>query len=188
MDEAARIELVRDALRQSSWHLETLRAVRELGLPDWAVGAGFVRNLVWDHLHGFEVPTPLTDMDVLFFDPSDTSVDRETEIEALLSQMLVDRPWSVRNQVRMHTRNGDRPFTSTADAVTFWLETPTCVAVQLGKADDIAIIAPFGLGDLVAMRGAPTARGCDNREAYMDRMVRKNWPQIWPKVTVEHFP
>ncbi len=31
--------------------LEILRAVRELELPDCWLAAGFVRSLVWDHLH-----------------------------------------------------------------------------------------------------------------------------------------
>ena len=30
--------------------METLRAAQRLGLPDWWLGAGFVRNRVWDHL------------------------------------------------------------------------------------------------------------------------------------------
>lgn len=185
MDEAARIEWIKEVLRQSAWHLEALRAVREIGLPDWAVGAGFVRNLVWDRLHSFDVPTPLADIDVLFFDPSDTTPTRELEIEAALAQKRADRPWSVRNQARMHIRNGDRPYTSTADAMSFWLETPTCVAVRLREDDAITVVAPFGLGDLVAMRVAPTARGREKHAQYQDRVDRKDWPRIWPKVILE---
>ena len=32
--------------------MRVLRIVRELGLPDCWVAAGFVRNCVWDHAHG----------------------------------------------------------------------------------------------------------------------------------------
>lgn len=32
--------------------MEILKAVRTLELPDWIIGAGFVRNPIWDHLHG----------------------------------------------------------------------------------------------------------------------------------------
>ena len=35
-------------------------------LPDWFVGAGAIRNTVWDYLHGYTVPTPLADVDVAF--------------------------------------------------------------------------------------------------------------------------
>lgn len=183
MDEAARIAFVKDTLCRSVWHLETLRAVREMALPDWAIGAGFVRSLVWDRLHGFEKATPLNDIDVLFFDPEDTRSARELEIEAALTEKISDRPWSVRNQARMHLRNGDRPYTSTADALCFWLETPTCVAVRLGAGDEIDVIAPFGLSDLIDMRIAPTARGRVRRAEYEERVARKNWLQTWPKAT-----
>jgi hypothetical protein len=30
-----------------------LDAVRRQRLPDWAVGAGFIRSAVWDALHGY---------------------------------------------------------------------------------------------------------------------------------------
>jgi hypothetical protein len=41
-------------------------AVRSLALPDCWIGAGFVRNAVWDHLHGREPAFPGTDVDVIW--------------------------------------------------------------------------------------------------------------------------
>ncbi len=169
----------------SPWHLQTLRAVRNLNLPDWAIGAGFVRNAVWDRLHGFSEPTPLADIDVLYFDPSEASRAREKNLEATLGATLPGRPWSVRNQARMHLRNADRAYHSTEDAMSFWLETPTCVAVGLDGADAISIIAPFGLTDLVEMPGRPTAAGRVKFAPYLARMRAKNWPATWPQVRVE---
>jgi hypothetical protein len=32
---------------------DVLRAARTCNPPEWVVGAGVLRNLVWDHLHGF---------------------------------------------------------------------------------------------------------------------------------------
>lgn len=185
MDADARLELVRDTLSASAWHMATLEAVRELDLPDWAVGAGFVRNAVWDHLHGFDAMTPLNDVDVLYFDPSDLSATKETEFEGTLHGILPHRPWSVRNQARMHLRNCDPPYGSTVDAMSYWLETPTCVAARLDHAGTIAILAPHGLSDLVGMRGAPTARGRQVFDQYLQRMRSKNWPRTWPNVVVE---
>jgi len=34
--------------------MTTLRTVRSLGLASWCVGAGIVRSLVWDALHGYK--------------------------------------------------------------------------------------------------------------------------------------
>ena len=177
--------LVIATLKASDWHLRTLQAARDAGLHDWAIGAGFVRNAVWDRLHGYRTMTPLADVDVLFFDPTDTTAERETIIEVELSRQLPDRPWSVRNQARMHIRNLDRPYTSTQDALLFWLETPTCVAARLDQQDTMEIIAPYGLADLVGMRSAPTVRGREKFDQYLQRMRDKNWPLTWPKVQVE---
>ena len=177
--------LVEDVMASSPWHLETLRAVRNLELDDWAIGAGFVRNAVWDRLHGFARPTPLADIDVLFFDPADTDPKREKHLEELLGAALAGRPWSVRNQARMHMRNCDQSYRSTRNAISFWLETPTCVAVRLDDDDAITVIAPYGLDNLVEMRGTPTQAGTRKYDQYLDRMRAKNWPATWPMVTVD---
>lgn len=167
------------------WRMSVLRAVRSEGLPDWAVGAGFVRNAVWDHLHGRKIATPLGDVDVLYFDRSDTGRDAEREIEARLACRMPSVPWSVRNQARMHLRNGDDPYAGTGDALRYWLETATCVAVTLDADDRMSVIAPYGVDDLSEMRSGPTARGRQRHGDYLARMREKNWPARWPRVRVE---
>jgi len=161
-----------------------LDAVRALGLPDWAVGAGFVRNAVWDRLHGFVAPTPLDDVDVLYFDPADFSKATEQALEARLAAAMPDVPWSVRNQARMHRRNGDAPYRDTEDALRYWLETATCVAVRLERDDSLTVIAPYGVDDLLGFCSGPTPRGRQRDEAYRARMRAKNWPARWPRVRV----
>ena len=177
-------QLVADTMRASAWHLEALEIVRELGLADWAIGAGFVRNAVWDRLHGFAVMTPLNDIDVLYFDPSNLSIERDIHIEEVLFAAHPDRPGSVHNQARMHFRNNDEPYRSTADAISFWLETATGVAVSLDDAGDLTVIAPFGLTDLIGMQSRPTEAGLIRLDQYRDRMISKDWPGTWPQVTV----
>jgi uncharacterized protein len=86
------------------WRRTVLEAVRRQRLPDWAVGAGFIRSAVWDALHGYAEPTPLPDVDVLFFDGSDVSHARETAIEKALDEALPNISWSAKNQARMHLR------------------------------------------------------------------------------------
>ncbi len=177
--------------------MAVLRAVRALALPDWAVGAGFVRNAVWDHLHGFaasraDIPKtaagrngPPDDVDVLFFDPSDCAREREGALERRLADLMPDVPWSVRNQARMHLRNGDAPYADTEDAIRCWLESATCVAVRLESDDGLAVIAPYGLTDLLALRSRPTPSGRAHPADYRARMRQKDWPARWPRVRVE---
>jgi hypothetical protein len=136
------------------WRRSVLEVVRQHRLPDWAVGAGFVRSAVWDALHGHHEPTPLADVDVLYFDRSNHSREREVEIEEDLTTAMVNVPWSVRNQARMHLRNGDRPYADTTDALRYWFET------------------------------RPTPRGREKLAEYRQRIGEKNWRAYWPQVRI----
>jgi uncharacterized protein len=163
-----------------------LRAVRRLDLNDWAIGAGFVRNRVWDAVSRHDTPTVPGDTDVLYFDAADLRPETETMLEQRLCAVMPDvPPWSVTNQARMHLENGDRPYASTADALWFWLETPTCVAVRLEPDETVTVLAPHGLGDLFGLRVRPTPNGRDKLEAYRARIRAKNWPARWPRVKIE---
>jgi hypothetical protein len=59
--ETQRRELV-DIAAGSPWFMAALRAVRDLHLTSWCIGAGAVRNLVWDALHGYQTRSALADI------------------------------------------------------------------------------------------------------------------------------
>jgi hypothetical protein len=171
------------------WRRSVLDAVDRQRLPDWAVGAGFIRSAVWDARHGYVARTPLVDVDVLCFDRTDLSRAREAEIEELkieelLTQAEASVPWQVRNQARMHLRNGDRPYLDTADALRYWLETPTAVAIRVDDGGSVSLLAPFGTDDLIGMVCRPTPRGREKLLEYRQRMAEKNWRSHWPLVRV----
>ena len=166
------------------WRMAALSAVRDLDLPDWAVGAGFVRAAVWDAHYGYPVPTPLGDIDVVYFAPRDPSRIRERRLEQVLASSCPGLPWSVRNQARMHRRNGDRPYRDTTDAIAHWLETPTCVAVRLMADDSLRLIAPHGLGDLIRHRSRPTPTGRRKMADFMGRVRTKDWRAKWPGLVI----
>ncbi len=168
------------------WRRRALEVVAALDLPDCWIGAGFVRAPVWDALHGFGNPTPLDDIDVVYHDPACLDPAAEATAEARLKELLPGLPWSVRNQARMHLRNGDRPYGSTADALCHWLETPTAVAVRLGPDRAPELLAPLGLDDLVdlVLRPTPHARA-QRMAAFRQRVARKGWLKTWPKVRLE---
>ena len=161
-----------------------LDAVHRQRLPDWAVGAGFIRSAVWDALHGYAEPTPIADVDVLFFDAEVVSREHEVAIEAALRGAMPDVPWSVKNQARMHRRNGDAPYVDTADALRFWLETPTAIAIRIDDDGAATLLAPFGVEDLLAMVYRPTPRGRERLSQYHRRMREKDWPARGPRVRI----
>jgi hypothetical protein len=158
--------------------------VESLALPDGWIGAGFVRNTVWDALHG-QRPDPyrLDDIDVVYFDLTDVRADRDTEIEGRLRCLDRRAPWSVKNQARMHRRNGDRPYRDTEDALAHWPETATAVAARLVEGR-VEIIAPCGVDDLLACMVRPTPAFRTKTAVYRERLAAKDWPSRWPGVTI----
>ena len=173
-------------------HRACLAALRQQDLPDAWIGAGFLRNLVWDKLHGYATATPLADVDVIYFDPADREGRQEAWLETRLAQQLrragLQVTWQVRNQARMHKRNGDRPYRDSADALTHWLETPTAVAARLSpEGDQVEILAPLGLTDLLSLtlRPTPHAQADPARLArFHQRVATKRWLACWPRVTL----
>ena len=163
-----------------------LRAVAALGLPDCWIGAGFVRNRVWDALCGFAFDTnPPADLDVVWFDPARASVAEDAAQEARLHALLPGPDWSVKNQARMHLRNRHRPYTSTADALAHWLETATGVAARL-TPQGVEVMAPHGLADLLSLtlRPSPDALADPARLASLrQRAAEKGWLTRWPGLT-----
>lgn len=167
--------------------MECLRAVQVLPVEAW-IGAGFVRSCVWDAL--CDVRTELDDVDVLWFAPGAPEA-RDTALEGMLRSVLPAVPWSVRNQARMHARNGDAPYRDVAHAMEHWPETATAVALRLDEDGGVEVLAPFGLRDLWERRVVPTphmSRRADRRAVFAGRAVSKGWEKRWPGVVVEHPP
>jgi hypothetical protein len=175
------MSLIADIIAQDPVGMEQLRAVRALGLSDWCIAAGFVRNRVWDHLHGIEPPRPTNDIDVLYYDATDLSKEPEQAFERRLDAQL-PAPWQVRNQARMHVWKGLPQHKNTADAMIYWLETVTAVGVRLEADDSLTVIAPHGIDDLVTLCCRPTAFGRTRRDEYEERIAQKRWRDLWPKV------
>ena len=123
--------------------VEILRTVEALCLPDCWVGAGFVRNPIWDALHDFPWSASYTDVDVVYFDAAEIDPERDSQIEARLAISIPGAPWSVKNQARMHFQNGDPPYADAAEAVRHWPETCTAIAARTLDAR-IELLAPFG--------------------------------------------
>jgi hypothetical protein len=160
-----------------------LAMVRSLGLPDCWVGAGFIRNAVWDYLHDRPPSRHTRGVDVVWFCPERARPAEDKEVEAALRALDPSVDWSVKNQARMHLRNGDAPYGSAVDAIGHWPETATTVAARWTPAGSCEIAAPFGLGDLFDLVLRPTPRFAgEKRGVYLDRVQSKGWLAIWPRL------
>lgn len=113
---------LRQIVRSTPWFLDLLRAARACDPPDWLIGGGVIRTLVWDHLHGHRPGTALRDVDLAFFDPEDLRPARERALEAALRRRIPEAPWQAKNQAAVHLWYASRfgypvaPLTSCAEA------------------------------------------------------------------------
>jgi len=170
-------------IKEDKWMMDILKAARSLDLPDWMIGAGFVRNKVWDYLHGFEnKQVPTNDIDLIYFNEenSDEKIDQKYS-SRLEKQTGVN--WEVINQARTHLWHNRPPYRNTEEALSEWVETPTCVAVRLEKDDALVFFAPHGIDDLVNLIVRPSPNNSDIK-AYRERQEKKRWKEKWPKLKI----
>ena len=173
----------------STWFAPALHAVRELGLAAWCIGAGAVRNLVWDDLHGHAAPSPLADVDVAYFDASELSPERDAQLQRRLAERLPGLPWEVTNQAAVHLwfeghfGHPVAPLRSLDEAVASWPETATAVGLALRADGRLDVLEPLGLDDLFAcvVRRNPARV---SPETYRRRVEEKRYARRWPRVTV----
>ena len=109
--------------------------------------------------------------------------DVEKEYERRLEQETGSSISSVKNQARMHTQNGDKPYKSIEDAISHWPETVTAVGIRLEDDNSISIVSPYGLEDLFEfrVRRSPLFKDVSY---YKSRVTKKNWKEIWPKLDI----
>lgn len=174
---------IADFIARQPSMMRVLGAVALQDLPGGWVGAGFIRNAVWDALHGLPARQERGDVDVVFFDRSDRRPERDASIEAALTKACPDIPWSVRSQARMHARNGDVPYADTCDALRHWPERCTAIAARVSPKG-IELLAPFGVGDLLALVIRPTPAFAHKMNIYRARVQEKNWRERWPDLKV----
>jgi hypothetical protein len=158
---------------------EDLRHIRDCGPQGAWLSAGYIRNLVWDHLHDYRARTPLEDADVIYYDQSNPIEAEEKAWERILLSRRPGQRWSCKNQARMHEVNGLPPYTDVADAMSRWPETATAVAAAMREDGTIAVLAPHGLEDLFGLVLRPSPLLSD--AALFGRRVRsKQWLDKWP--------
>lgn len=169
--------------------MDALHAVQTLRLTSWCIGAGAVRNLVWDELSGKREPSALADVDVAYFDATDLLPQRDRQLQRMLMELRPDVPWELTNQAGVHLwfaayfGHAVESVDSLAEAVATWPEYATSVGISMNDAGALEVIAPLGLDDLFSMtvRHNPARASVAN---YQARTAQKKYLDRWPDVTI----
>lgn len=179
-------------IEKDAWMMNILQVVKQLELPDWWIGEGFVRSKVCDYLHKYKKRTPLPDIDVIYLDKNDFSkkkakqetTSQEIEYEKLLKKQISEINWSVTNQARMHLFHNDKPYKTAEEALAQWVETATCIGVRLDLKNHVIIATPRGVNDLVNLILRPTPGDYKKLSTFNNRAQEKEWLKKWPKLNV----
>ena len=178
-----------DLIKSDKWMMQVLEVARSLNLPDWMIGAGFIRGKVWDHLHGYTTPTPLSDIDFIYFDreglkPSTKENELIEDQYQNRLKSLLNLNWSVTNQARMHLENHDKEYNSSEDAMSYWPETATAVAVRLLDDGSLTLFAPYSINDLVNLKVRISPNFTRPKSLFEERVSKKQWLKKWPLIEV----
>jgi hypothetical protein len=175
---------VAELIHADAWMMKVLRAAQKLDLPDWWIGAGFVRNKVWDAIE-HKQSKPTRDVDLVYFNAADVAPETDWSYDERMKRDHPFAEWEIRNQARMHYVNGFPPFISTADGISHWVETATCVAVNLA-GDELRFLFCYGTDDLYGLiaRPIPYFRSLERIGRFYARIEEKHWRDRWPDLRI----
>ena len=159
-----------------------------LNLPDCWLVAGCLAQTVWNDRFGLQFGHGISDLDLVYFDPSDLSEASEqthaNRIRELFPELGV---WiDVKNEARVHLWYQAKygypinPYRSTIDAIDTFPTTATAVGIR-PSSHGAETYATFGLHDLCHCVVRPNKRQI-TREIFESKVAR--WLDHWPELTV----
>ena len=185
--ESERVERLTAIVHAAPSLMRVLRTMRTLALPDWLVMSGAVYQRVLNHLTGRPADYGVRDYDLGYFDGSDISYGAEDIVirrVAAAFDVPLRSQVEVRNQARVHVwfeahfGEAYTPLSCTAEALERFVSPMFAVGVRLEADGRLHIAAPFGLGDLFALRLRPNPRRPFGGFDRVAGNVLRRWPEI----------
>ena len=170
-------------IQKDKWMMNILQTAEKLNLPDWVIGAGFIRNKIWDYLHGYnKSKVDTADIDLVYYNPNGNDQKSDKELSEKLTKET-GISWEIVNEFYAHKWNNLPPYQSTEDALSHWPETATAIGVKLENGK-LKLLAPYGIGDLINLIIKPSPKFTDI-EKVKERVKQKKWLEKWPKLKFE---
>ncbi|WP_372871654.1 nucleotidyltransferase family protein [Shewanella sp.] len=165
-----------------------------VGVGQYLLAAGFVRNAVWDYLHE-QSPAALNDVDLIYMGPQISAqaaqkdsdwLTQAREVEryicSALSERMPEVNWEVRDQRRMHLKHGDAPYTNLPEAMAAWPEKETAIGVRHAADGQLDVVSSWGLESLFALKLTPSA--AHKLHSFQQRVHSKQWLQRYPRLSL----
>lgn len=175
-------------IRADKWRSDVLDVAERLDLPNWWIGAGFLRNLILDAIE-CNTPREERDVDLVYFDKEAIDFNQHWAIDwSITDKLRVEAPfaeWEVRNQARMHYIHDFDPYTSSEEGISNWVETATCVAVRQ-QDNKLEYLFCHGTEDLFNLVARPIEAFKTNEllAVFYSRVEKKKWQERWPSLKI----
>ncbi|WP_263854068.1 nucleotidyltransferase family protein [Apilactobacillus timberlakei] len=107
-----------------------LRIIKSVN-KNLALSAGTIRNTIWQVLEG-QKQVIMSDIDIVYYD-NKSSKEEENKIEKELYKINSNYKWQVKNEYYMNQYNfiNEPKFPSLYDAISHFVETPTCIGAYV---------------------------------------------------------
>ncbi len=185
--ESRSVDILETSLEQNAWLWEIVKQIDACNLPNCWVAAGCIAQTVWNLAADHAADFGIRDVDIVYFDATDLSLETEIARERQLRRSFAQVPCQidVKNEGRVHLWYEQKfgysiaPYTSIDDAVASFPTTSTAVGVRCSNGR-FECLAPFGLDDLLSLRVRPNKRQI-TQAIYAAKVDR--WRALWPHVT-----
>ena len=117
------VEKLVEIIRSDRWLMELLCIVSDIPEARCYIGAGAIRDVVWDRLSGIQEHDAVNDIDVVYFDERQIHSDTDAQLQNRLTKNRSDVEWEVTNQAEVHLWYSEyfgeeiAPYSSIAEAV-----------------------------------------------------------------------
>ena len=164
--------------------------ITELKLPNFYIAAGSVFQTIWNYYDGKELNFGIKDIDVIYYNNSDLSVEKDLEYYNIINEYVKSNGFNydVSNEARMHLWKMEHDqgenveqYKNSEDAMSKWIATVHAIGITKINGN-IKIYAPYGLSDIYSRTIRPIKHNGNSKELY-DKKVA-SWKNRFDNLNV----
>lgn len=185
------LEYVISAIKSNRELMDVLVFISTLHLPNYYIAAGAVFQTVWNYQDQVDLNYGIKDIDVIYYDNSNLSVDKDLDYYKKIKDYVDSRGYSydvdVSNEARMHLWKEEKegkkvlPYQSSEDAIRRWIATVHAIGVTY-ENNEVKVFAPYGVSDIVNRVIRPIKHEGNNPDLYYKKV--NGWKKRFSKLTI----
>lgn len=179
-------------LKKNKELMEMLDYIAELKLPNFYIAAGSIFQTVWNYYDGKELNYGIKDIDIIYFDNNDISIEKDLEYYNIIKNYAKKRNLNyeidVSNEARMHLwkmeqsqGNNLKPYKNSEDAISKWIATIHAIGITK-ENNQIKVYAPYGLSDIFSKTIRPIKHNGNSKELYNKKV--SSWNKRFKGLTI----